>query len=120
MAGQPDPTWVPHAPDTAPAHDTNIAFFGVHSPSPHRSARAAVMPPVRWFDGVPVSSVARLLAGRRADAVAIIDVQEGVRSRQQVRHLTWAQQRAKVQALDPQAKSRWKFSATITSPRGTS
>jgi acetoacetyl-CoA synthetase len=24
MAGQPDPTWVPHAPDTAPAHDTNI------------------------------------------------------------------------------------------------
>ena len=116
MAAQADPIRVPHATDTAPAHDTNIAFFGVRSPRPHRSARAALMPPVRWFDGAP----ARLLAGRRADAVAILDVQEGVRSRQQARQLTWAQQCAKVQALDPQAKSPWKISAPITSPRGTS
>jgi acetoacetyl-CoA synthetase len=94
--------------------------FGVQSPSPHRDTRSGAMPHVRWFDGAHVSYVAHLFRGRPADGIAIIDVQEGAGSQRQARHLTWAQLRAEAQALNPQATSPWKISATITSPRGTS
>jgi hypothetical protein len=82
--------------------------------------RGEVMPRVRWFDGAQVSYVSHPFAGRPADAVAIIDVQQGARSQQQARHATWAQLRAEAQALNPQAKSPRKIGTTITSPRGTS
>ncbi len=95
--------------------DAVRTFFGVHSPSPHRGTRAGVMPHVRWFDGAHVSYLAHLFAGRPADAVAIIDVQERAQSEQQTRHLSGAQQRALAQALNPQAKSPWNISIAITS-----
>jgi len=95
-------------------------FSGVQSPSPHWATRAGVIPHVRWFDGAHVSYVAHLFPGRHADAAASFDVQECAGSQRQARHLTWAQLRAEAQALNPQAKSPSKFSATITSPRGTS
>ena len=75
---------------------------------------------MHWFDGAQVSYVAHLFAGRPADAVAMIDVQQGAGSQREARHLTWAQLRAEAQALNPQAKSRWKISTAIISPRGAS
>jgi hypothetical protein len=88
----------------------------------HRATRAGVTPHALWFDGAHVSYAAHLFRGRRADGIAIIDVQEseGGQSERQTRHLTWAQLRVEAQALNPQAKSPSKINATITSPRGTS
>jgi hypothetical protein len=100
--------------------DAVWTLFAVLSPNPHRATRVGVMPHVRWFYGAQVSYVAHLCAGRPAGAAAIIDIQQGAWSQPQVRHLTRAQQRAEVQALNPQAKSPWKTSTTIRSPRGTS
>jgi hypothetical protein len=77
----------------------------VQSPSAHLAMRAGVMPYVRWFDGAQVSYVAQLFAGGPADAVALIDVQEGAGSRRQARYLTWAQRSPGAQALNPQARS---------------
>jgi hypothetical protein len=98
--------------------DAVRTFFGVPSPSLPRAMRAAAMPRVRRFDGAELSYVAHPFAGRPADAVAIIDVQEGAGSQQQARHATWAQLRT--EAMNSQAKSPRKISTTIASPRGTS
>jgi hypothetical protein len=35
-------------------------------------------------------------------------------------YLTWAQRSTEAQALNPQARSPWKITTTITSPRGAS
>jgi hypothetical protein len=95
-------------------------FFGARSPSTQRATRVGATPYVRWFHGAQVSYSAHLFAGCRADAVAIIDVQEASGSQQQSRYRTRAQERTAAQALNPRAKSPRKISTTITSPRGTS
>jgi hypothetical protein len=97
--------------------DAVRTFFGAHSLSPHRATRAGVMPHVRWFDGATSPACSQAVP---PDAVAVIDVQDGAGSQPQTRHLSWPQQRSAAQALNPQAKSAWKISATITSLRGTS
>jgi hypothetical protein len=77
------------------------------------------MPHVHWFDGAQVSYVAHVFAGRPAEAVAMIDVQQGARSQQQARHPTWAQRSQVGQALAA-VEATMKISTTITSTRGTS
>jgi acetoacetyl-CoA synthetase len=80
--------------------DAVWTFFDVQSPTPYRRTRDGTMPHVRWFDGAEVSYVAHLFRDRPANAVAIIDLQDGAAPEQRpARYLTWAQLRAEVAAV---------------------
>ena len=83
-------------------------------PNPTRVPSATDIARARGTD------IAHVFQSRPANTAAIIDVQEGAGSQQRTRQLTWAQLRAEAQALNPKAKSPWKISTTITSPRAAS
>ena len=107
MAGHLDPTRAPSATHTAPARGTGIAEFAAPTYGYRGSSyldlwRCSVVGDAVWrFFGVHSPSPHRVMRA-------------GVMS-----HVPWFGG-AQAQALNPQAKSPWKISTTITSPRAAS